>query len=225
MNQAALNINPETTPEMYAKSVKQFTVLQAGALILMTLLITIGAWSAVGYFFSDHVVDEKRIDAQLDYYKKQADIDPSKVENHINLGYTYFLKRENDMAMNEFNKAIELDKNFWGGYYNLGMVYADEDRLNEALSMFKKTTELSPRNGKGFLQLGVTYRKLKMFDKSMETLTQANRLLKGNVEVIYEIGQLAEAEGKKQEAIQIYKDALRFDPLYKDAADALERLQ
>lgn len=224
MDLASMN-NNALAANLPGKTPKYFTVLQAIILSLATIILTSGIWYGVWYFYSDHMLDQKRIDAQLEYYKKQVEIDPNKVENHINLGYTYFLKKDDDRAVNEFNKVLEINKNFWGAYYNLGLVYDDQNRLDDSLEMFKKATELNPRDGKSFLQLGIAYRKLKMYDNSLSALTRADRLLQGNVEVIYQIGQLAEAEGKKQEAIQIYKDALRFDPLYKDAADALKRLQ
>lgn len=202
-----------------------FTLLQASVLIVLTIAISIGGWYVVGqkYFWTGR--DEKRISEQLAYLEKQVQANPKDPQMRVDLGYTYFIKGDNTKAIRELSQVVELDKKNFNGFYNLGLVYLDENRLDEALEQFQKCIELSPRDYKGYMQKGIAYRKLKMYKDALSCLNQASKLKPGGADIIYEVGMVVEAQGDKKGAAAIYKDALRYDPLYKDAADALKRVQ
>jgi cytochrome c-type biogenesis protein CcmH/NrfG len=87
-----------------------------------------------------------------------------------------------------------------------------------------KAVKISPRDYKGQLLKGRSYRQLKMYDKATAALQEAYRLKNGNTDIIYETGLVAEAQGKKTEAEQLFKEALSFDPTYKPALNALDKL-
>lgn len=201
-----------------------FTFYQSAALLLLTLIVSVVGWYLVGKYFFWTNQDVKRINKQVVYLEQQVQAKPKDLKLRVALGYTYFLKGKNDKAINELTKVIEIDKKYYDAYYNLGLVYQSEDRLDDALEMFQKTTELAPRDYKGFLQRGIVYRKLKMNKQAIESLEKANKLMPGSANIIYEIGALAESTGDTNSAIRIYKEALSYDPLYKDAADALNRV-
>lgn len=201
-----------------------FTKVQSVLLILLTLVISVGGWYGVGkvYVWSD--LDMKRVDGQLEYLKQKAQAEPSDTKTRVELGYTYYLKGKNDQAIQELNQALLLDPKNFDAYYNLGLIMLKDKRYNEALQKFQKAVELSPKDYKGYLQKGVTYRNLKMYKEASESLDKANKLLPGSADIIYETGRVAEDQGQKDAAINIYKEALSYDPLFKDAVTALERV-
>jgi len=47
----------------------------------------------------------------------------------------------------------------------------------------------------------------------------------GRSNIIFEIGRVAEEQGEFKTAAAIYKEALMYDPLYKDAVEALKRVE
>lgn len=213
-------------PSPSAKRPKdRFSYLQAGLILILTLVISLGGWYAAGkyYFWSD--LDKKRISEQMVYFQQKVQAEPKNVDHRVSLAYTYFLLDKNDQAIRELNQAMEIDKNNFDVYYNLGLVYSDEARLDDAMEMFKKCVDISPRDYKGHMQMGIVYRKLEMYKDGLKALEKADKLKPGSADIIYEIGRVAEEKGDKKLAIDIYKDALKFDPLFKDAAKALERLQ
>lgn len=229
MSVTDLSINQEIlgsqTPNKLKKVKRDsFTKLQSVILILLTLVISVGGWYGVGkvYFWSD--LDMKRVDGQLEYLKQKALSEPTDSKTRIELGYTYYLKGQSDQAIKELNQAVLLDAKNFDAYYNLGLVMLKEKRNNEALEKFQKAVELSPKDYKGHLQKGVTYRNMGMYKEASEALQQANKLLPGNADIIYETGRVAEAQGEIEAAINIYKEALAYDPLFKDAVTALERV-
>jgi tetratricopeptide (TPR) repeat protein len=215
------------TPEVEEKPKKQpkmFSKFQSFLMIFLSFAITSGAGYALGHFYFWNDLDMKRVNEQLEYYQERVRVDPANLKNRIVLGYTYYLKGENKKAIKEFDYVIDQDKNYYDAYYNMGLVYLDENRYNDALLMFDKTVNIAPKDFKGHVQMGITYRNLKMYDKAATSLEEANKLNPANADIIYQIGMVAEAQGETTVAMDIYKDALQFDPLFEEAATALERL-
>lgn len=214
------NEEPESKVKM-----DRFTWWQSTLLLVSTLVICLTA----GYYISDQFLwdksaQAKQIDDQITFYKEEVKQKPNDPKNRVQLGYSYFLKKDYDEAIKQYKTAISLDDNFFDAYLNLSIVYDKQDRTDDALQNAIKATEISPRDYKGHILKGKSYRKLKMYDEANEALAEADRLNAGNVDTIYEIGLVAENQGKKKDAEAIYKEALTFDPLFKPALEALERI-
>ena len=218
-------VNTQTPNKVKKVKKDSFTKLQSVLLVLLTLVISVGGWYGVGkvYFWSD--LDMKRVDGQLEYLQQKAQSEPTDPKTRVELGYTYYLKGQNDKAIQELNQAVLLDPKDFDAYYNLGLVMLKEKRNNEALEKFQKAVDLSPKDYKGHLQKGVTYRSMGMYKEASLSLAQANKLLPGSADIIYETGRVAEAQGQKEAAVEIYKEALSYDPLFKEAITALERVE
>ncbi|MFJ5759631.1 tetratricopeptide repeat protein [Neobacillus sp. NPDC093182] len=203
---------------------EKFTWWQTLLILFLTLGISIGA----GYFISDKYFwsgfDQNQLKKQFEHYKNQVDAQPNDPQHRVNLGYSYFLLGKNEEAIKQFKVALDLDKNFYDAYLNLGIVYLDEERLDEGLKMATKASEIAPRDYKSQLLKGTAYRKLKMYDESLETLSKANELMPGNTDIITELGKVAEDQGDKKNAEELFKEALNYDPLYKPALEGLDRV-
>lgn len=202
-----------------------FTPLTSIILILLTLVVSVGGWYGVGKYYFWSNLDMKRVNQQLDYYKQKVQAEPNDTAARVNLGYTYFLKGNDGQAIQEFNQALMIDPKNFDAVYNLSLVFIKEKRFNEALEKLNAAGQLSPRDYKVPYQKGIVYRNLKMYKEATDSLNTANTLMPANTDIIYEIGMVAEAQGKKDDAIQIYKQVLSYDPLYKPAISALERLK
>jgi tetratricopeptide (TPR) repeat protein len=207
------------------KQPKIFKKRTAALLLLLSLIISVGSGWALGDFYFWNSIDMKRVNEQLADYKEEVRKDPANLENRIVLGYTYYLKGENEEAIKQFYYVLDQDQNYYDAHYNLGLVYLDEERFNDALMEFEKCTKIAPRDFKGHIQMGIAYRDLKEYDNATKSLEVANKLAPTNADIIYQIGMVAEAQKKYDDAIMIYKDALQYDPLYKDALDGLDRLK
>ncbi|WP_040204197.1 tetratricopeptide repeat protein [Neobacillus jeddahensis] len=202
----------------------RFTKLQGFSFIIATLLISLIG----GYLICDRFIwtnnDQNRMDQQISYYEGLVSKEPNKPEHRVNLGYSYHLNGENEDAVKQLLVAIDLDKKNVGAYFNLGLVYNDEKRYDDALKQAKKAVELAPKDYKGHLLEGMVYRKLKMFKEALASLQEADKLMPVNNDIIFEIGRVAEDQGKVKDAEELYKKALSYDPLYKPATEALTRL-
>ncbi|ULT56434.1 tetratricopeptide repeat protein [Neobacillus drentensis] len=203
---------------------EKFKWWQTLLLLTLTLVISVGA----GYYVSSKYLwssyDQDQLKQQLQSAKDTVDQKPNDPKSYVSLGYASFLNGDNDVAIKQYKIALDLDKNDFDAYFNLGLVYNKENRLNDSVKMAQKATEISPKDYKGFLLKGMSYRQLKMYSDSIEALNEANKLMPGNTDILYEIGRVAEDQGDKKNAEEIYKDALNYDPMYKPALEGLKRI-
>lgn len=230
MTETHLNTNPtetENQPSHKRKKSKKdsFTLFQGLLLVMLTLIISAIGWYAVGKYYFWNDIDMKRLNSQLEFLEQKVRSEPNNPKIRVELGYTYSLKGKNEQALKELNQALVLDSRNFDAFYNIGLVLLKEKRYNDALANFQQAVEISPRDYKGHLQKGIAYRNLGMYNDASEALKQANKLLPGNADIIYEVGRVAEAQGQIDAAIEIYKEALSYDPLFKDAVTALERVE
>lgn len=143
----------------------------------------------------------------------------------MDLGFAYFLNKDYKNSVKEYKTAINLDKKNFTAHLNLAIVYDRMDEPNKSLEMATKASKLVSQDYKSHLLMGVSFRKLKNFDDAEKELETAKRLSPGNVDVIYEIGMVAEKQGKLKEAKAIYKECLSYDPEFEKAQEALKRIQ
>lgn len=204
---------------------KSFTLFQAIAIILVSALVFVGTGVLVGKTFFWKSVEDTRIDQQLAFFQAKVDAEPKVPENRVNLGYTYFLKGNNDEALQQFKIAADLDPKYAAAFYNKGLVYEDEKKYDDALEAFSQAAKLAPRDYKNFLMMGVIYNKQGNYKSAITALNRANQENPGSADVIYQIGISAEKTGDKEGAKQLYQTALNYDPKYQDAKDALARLK
>jgi tetratricopeptide (TPR) repeat protein len=203
---------------------EKFKWWQSLLILSLTLVVSVGAAYYISdkYFWSKY--DDSQLQQQFESFKAQVEEKPNDPKHRVNLGYAYFLKGDNDEAIKQLKLAMDLDENYYDAYFNLGLVYNDEERLDDAIKMAQKATEISPRDYKGFLLKGMIYRKLKMYEEAIKALNEANTLMPANTDIIYEAGRVAEERGDKEQAEEIYRDALSYDPLYKPAIEGLDRV-
>jgi tetratricopeptide (TPR) repeat protein len=216
---------PEPTRESVKKEKKDhFKWWQSLLILVATLVICLSA----GYYISQKYLWSQNADElnkQIDYNKSLVDQKPNDPSLRVQLGYSYFLKGDDDNAIKQYNVAKNLDKNNYAAYLNLAIVYDKENRTDDALQMAKKAAKLSNNDYKSQLLIGRSYRKLKMYKESMSALATADRFKPDNTDIIYEAGLVAEDQGKFKDAEKIYKETLSYDPTYKPAIDALDRLK
>lgn len=204
---------------------KNFTLLQAIAIILVSAIVFSAAGILVGKTFFWKNFEDTRIEQQFAFYKAKVEAEPKDPESRVNLGYTYFLKGNNDEALQQFKIAADLDPKYAGAFYNKGLVYNKEKKYDDALEAFSQAAKLAPRDYKNFLMMGVIYNQQENYKDAITALNRANEENPGSSDVIYQIGIAAEKTGDIEGAKELYQQALDYDPKYQDAKDALARLK
>lgn len=193
-------------------------------LLISTLAISL----VLGYFVSLKYIwkneNEVKLAERLEKYETLVAANPNDPSYRVELGFTFYLMENYNKAIKQYKTAMALDKEYYPARLNVAIVYDKIGEKEKAVEEASIAESLAPRDYKAKLIKGRCYRNMKMYKESKKALIDAQNLSSGNVEVIFEIGRLAEDQGKKGEAEEIYREALSFDPTYKEAREALNRV-
>lgn len=170
---------------------------------------------------------------ELSFKKLQESsaIDPSYGWPLNEMGLLY-QEDENEIdAEKMYKKAIEADDRMAISYYNLGELYEKQGRLQDAELNYKKAIELLPSFSPYYVALGSFYYNQKDYLKARPAFENAiSKDPKGKYKKIAHtyalnnLGVILMDEGKKEEAVQKYKEALMIDPEFKLAKKNLSSI-
>lgn len=206
------------------KRKKKFSKITSLSLILATLLFCVGIVIVFNQYFLSYDTSN-RMQAQINHDKKMVEKKPNDPGARVQLGYAFYLNGDNQEAIEQFNTAIKLDKNYYPAFLNLATVYDAQKKYNLALENATKAAKLNEKDARPLLIKGRAYYNLKLYQKAVNTLIEADKLSKANTDIVYELGKAIEAVGNKETALATYKEALLYNPTYKPALKAVERLE
>lgn len=221
-----MNQNEENNQSQFKK--KDTSDRFSWKMTIFLLIATLAISLVGGYFVSTKYIwkseTNTKLAERLDKYEALVAGNPNDPNYRVELGFTYYLKQMYSKSIKQYKTAIGLDEDFYPAHLNLAITYDQIGEKQNAVEEASIAEGLAPRDYKAKLILGRCYRSLKMYKEAKKSLIDAQNLSSGNVEVIYEIGRLAEDQGKKDEAEEIYREALSYDPTYKEAREALKRV-
>lgn len=210
--------------EMEKVAYKTYPLWKVVISLLLVLVVYSGVGNLVGnrFFWTDQ--DLRRIDKEIAYYQELIDAEPMEPEHRVNLGYTLLRRGTYDRSLIQMNAAKEIDEFYMPAYLNSGYVYQAMELWDEALAEFHKATELAPEDYRGFFNMGVSYTYLGMYDEAITNYSIAKLLRPGSSDVAYYTALTLEYMGDLDGAIEEYEVALSFNPKYKEAQEAINRL-
>ena len=135
-------------------------------------------------------------------------------------------KREHELKLANAKDMVERYPNDFNYRFILGSLLFEEGQLDDAIMQF----QISQRNPKVRLQsllgLGRAFIKGRKFDLAVDQLATAKRECKimndAKKEIIYELATAYELMGKKDLAIDEYKEIYSIDISYKDVSKKIE---
>lgn len=110
------------------------------------------------------------------------------------------------------------------GDRNLASLHVEAGRYAEAEAAYRKLIEDKPDDGAIRTSLAATLGFLGRYDEALEQLAEAERLSPLNPEIYHNRGVVFERQGKPDEAVAQYREAVRYAPDFKPSRDALKRL-
>jgi tetratricopeptide (TPR) repeat protein len=139
------------------------------------------------------------------------------------LGQALLLAHDSQAALAAFKKAVKADPNDAYSLSSLGALFVElANDLEVAKSLFQKSVEIDPTNSLYRQRLGRLLFNLGDFSGAEHHLNMAKEYGSRAPELHYQLGCLAEEQGRADEAAEHFRAALRQDPAYKPA---LEKLQ
>lgn len=162
----------------------------------------------------------------LQHYALAVKLVPRDPLAHYNLARTYSLTGDFTNALQEYQTAIALGpspKLTAASYYQMGLIYLEKDDLDTAEKLFSTVVKWDPGSADAFFGRGRTLFRLSRFEDASRDFDRAASLEQAPM-AYYWLGRSFEQSGKTDQAIAALKEAIRLDPNYADARDALARL-
>ncbi len=144
-------------------------------------------------------------------YRFILDLSHNDAESHFFLGTIYEEQNKRKEAIEEFKKALKYKPEYPDALNSLGYIYAEESiNLEEAEQMLRKALQYDPNNGAYIDSLGWIYFKQGEYDKAVQELERASRLLPDPV--IYEhLGDAYFKQGDVDRARENWQKSLEVD--------------
>ncbi len=176
-----------------------------------------------GYQLLGEIYEKRNnLDTSIKYYEKAYELNPKNIERTFNLGNLNIKTKNFSKAKKYFHKAIQESKNDNELHLKIGDILFENNLTDEAIDFYNQLAEEAPNYLEVYNRLGIAYRKKKQFDLAIESYNKA--LILGNKEdeaVYYNIGRCYFEKGDLKKAIEYMEKALKINPNFKKAEEAL----
>jgi tetratricopeptide (TPR) repeat protein len=167
---------------------------------------------------------QKEYEQAAAYFERAIHLRPRSAEAHLSLGRVYTeLGRDAD-AEPQFRAAVALAPLSYAARNGLGAFYLKEGRSAEAEKEFRNSVGAFP-NGAAYDRLGDIYAGWGRVTQAQEAFQRAVALNEFDSHAHFGLARLAEAAGRRRDALREYQAGLATDPRNPEALAALERLK
>jgi arylsulfatase A-like enzyme/Tfp pilus assembly protein PilF len=166
-----------------------------------------------------------RQDAALAEYDVASQLNPTLATPHFEAAKVFSARGDTASAVRRARAGLALASGSAYGHYTLGIIHRRARQWPEAFAALQRAVELNEADPRARSSLASTAMHLKDYDTAQ---TQYEALVELQHEVApahYNLGLLAAARGDQAEAKRRYQLALKADPAFKPAQDALARLK
>lgn len=201
------------------------SLLMAAAVVLGTVGLVVAVGLYIGYRTVWNQFDRTdRLTAETARWSEAAATNPGDFEAQYQLGWSQFQRGNLAEALEAFQAAVDLKPEHVGALYNLGLTYFELKQYDQAVAPFKAVAERFSRHELAWLSLGRSYLEMGQLDQALSALLHAAGINPSSADTRFYLGTAHERLGNIEVAIQEYRESLRYDPLYKEATEALRRL-
>jgi len=165
------------------------------------------------YKMGEHYSKLGKVDEAIEQYHKALTLDPNLSEAHLNLGWSYALKRRDyDLALQETLAAIRLKPEFTTAYRNLWWIYRLQKNYDKALETLKKIISIEPENPINYLNLGEAYLiDTKDISLAIQSLSKGLDRDPNDFHILRKLGKAYEFDKQYGRALAQYEKALTIN--------------
>lgn len=146
----------------------------------------------------------------LKRFLHNATVNPRDADAHVQLGLIYLQRRQEAKAVEHLNKALEIDENEIDANYEMGKIERANGSLQAALDHFAVVVEQNDKHSLSevWREIGATYLAAGMLDQAHEALEKFTIRRSADVEGLYYFGKVLKAQGKADEAKEVFEQAI-----------------
>jgi tetratricopeptide (TPR) repeat protein len=169
-------------------------------------------------------MDIERYEEAVEDLSRAIAFEPGNAEVLTLRGQAYLANRNTASAIKDFSRAIELDPRSVLAHLGRGLANLKAEAYDEAEADVTHALELDPRSALAFAYRALVYKATAQPDLGAKEIEKAMRLEPERPEVLWAKGEIEEALGRTDEAIDALRKALVRRPGMREASDVLERL-
>jgi tetratricopeptide (TPR) repeat protein len=193
---------------------------------LFNAIVEIDSYQAEAYFYKALILrDFYKDSAQAKRFLQRAIEEKQDYLEALDLMGVLMSQTKDSLAPYYYQRAISIAPNNADLHYKLGVYYMQNDKLNKAIEAYTKATQINPRHADSFYNLGFMFIQIKNYQSAREFFSKALKAQPNNYKALYGRGYAYEMLGDVINAKQDYRAALKALPMYKPAAEALQRIK
>ena len=155
---------------------------------------------------------------------RAIEIDPDLSEAHNNLGVLAEETGNLDLALRHYGRAAELAPDDPEVLRNLGGVLVAKGQYRDALTILDRSLARNLRDPMTFFYRGLCYRGLGQPGSALADFRTAATQNPGFFDALYEAGEILRAQGREEEAKDVYRRFMKWAPQDDPRRDILNRL-
>jgi Tfp pilus assembly protein PilF len=165
------------------------------------------------------------LDKAISEYQKALKFDYNVGVLHLRLAAAYIKKDNLEKAVEELKLATKFDPDSIEPHAILALIYSSQKKLELATSEYevvlKKASAEDPQNIQIHKSLGEIYLLQKKIDLAEKTYQLILQKSPGDAQAHFFLGSIYDEKGRRQEAINEFKEAIKNNPQYPDALNSL----
>jgi tetratricopeptide (TPR) repeat protein len=150
-------------------------------------------------------------------FQKATELQPESSDAHLNFGMALILQFDRKDGLHELKEAVRLNPQSAAAHSSLGHFYFEEGSYDDAQWEFGIATRLQPTLEDAYYFWALVERQTDNYGKAVELLQKAVTLNPNNANTQFLLGQCFEKQGRTEEAVKHWKEALRIDPEQSEA--------
>lgn len=158
----------------------------------------------------------KMIDAKM-LLKQSIEVKSRALESHFNLGMIYQREENFSMAEEEFKRCIVINPKHSASFVKLGNLHMVRGRPRRAVEQYLLGLEHDPSNVEAISNIGVVEWSRRNAVDTERHFMLALQFQKDFYPALYNMGLLCMEQGRIEEAVDWYRQALATKPTSKDA--------
>lgn len=179
-------------------------------------------------------LQDDRYDEAITRFNEALKITKDHQAALVYVGVTYLRKHQYAQALKYFDKEIKYYKNTMfaksnllleQAYYYGGVALWKQKKYDKALDYLNYALEIKSTSADTYLIIGRIQLERKSYDEGIKAFNEALRFDPKYVDALYGLGLAYEGKGDKAEALKKYKEALKSKPDFKEAQEAVRRLE
>jgi tetratricopeptide (TPR) repeat protein len=139
----------------------------------------------------------------------------------LGIGNLKYAEGEKDSALWYYQKTVSIDARFSAGRFNIAWWHYNKGNYSEATSRLLSLTKDEPKNGQALQLLADIYYEKKDFNNAFDWYNKAYEAQYANGWLCHVLGYLYDTRNQTKRAIELYKEAVYYNP---DNADVYVRL-